>query len=133
MSSTNPRLSLSLKRLWLIGLFLCIGQIGVSQVLPTEQDSIKTGHVLGRIKMPNPNSIVSKYTYDAITDRYIFTQTVGSFNINHPLILTPKEYQQLVLEENLKNYYKQKIDAAEGKKEGAEDQQKNLLQSYNIL
>lgn len=132
MSTTNPSLSLSLKRLWLIGLFLYVGQIGFSQVLPTAQDSVKTGHTLGKIKMPNPNSIVSKYTYDANTDRYIFTQTVGSFNINHPLILTPKEYQQLVLEENLKNYYKQKIDAAEGKKDGAEEQQKNLLPEFYV-
>src|SRR5690606_8840371 len=61
-----------------------------------------------------------------------FTQTVGRFNINHPLILTPKEYQQLVLEENLKNYYKQKVDAAEGKKEGTEDQQKNLLPEFYV-
>ena len=45
--------------------------------------------------MPNPNSIVSKYTYDPITDRYIYTETLGDFNINYPIILTPKEYQDL--------------------------------------
>nr|WP_083993899.1 cell surface protein SprA [Gelidibacter algens] len=109
-----------------------ISHLGFSQQIPTAQDTTKTGFALGSIKMPNPNSIVSKYTYDPNTDRYIYTQTVGSFNINYPLILTPKEYQKLVLEENLKNYYKQKVDAAEGKKEGTEAEQKNLLPEFYV-
>lgn len=132
MSTTNPRLSLSIKRLWLIVMTLFMGYFGFSQQTPADQDSTKTGYALGSIKMPNPNSIVSKYTYDPNTDRYIYTQTVGSFNINYPLILSPKEYQKLVLEENLKNYYKQKVDAAEGKKEGTEAEQKNLLPEFYV-
>ncbi|WP_027125685.1 cell surface protein SprA [Gelidibacter mesophilus] len=133
MSTTNPSLSfLSFKRLWIIGLTVFVGHFAFSQQIIPAQDSIKTGHALGTIKMPNPNSIVSKYTYDPNTDRYIFTQTVGKFNINYPLILTPEEYQKLVLEENLKNYYKQKVDAAEGKKDGTEDQQKNLLPEFYV-
>ena len=67
-----------------------------------DQDSVKTGFSLGTLKMPNPNSIQSKYTYDPKIDRYIYTETVGSFNINYPIILTPQEYQDLVLKENLK-------------------------------
>jgi cell surface protein SprA len=96
------------------------------------QDSTATGFSLGKIKIPNPNSIQSKYTYDPITDRYIYTEKVGSFNINYPIILTPKEYQDLVARENLRSYYKQKIDAFDGKKEGAEDQQKNLLPGFYV-
>ena len=53
----------------------------------------------------------SKYEYDPITDRYIFTQKVGDFNINYPVILTPKEYDALVTKESVKSYYKEKIDA----------------------
>ncbi|TXE06741.1 cell surface protein SprA [Gelidibacter salicanalis] len=132
MSTTNPSLFQSLKRVWLLVIVVFISQFGFSQEIPAAQDSTKTGHVLGSIKMPNPKSIVSKYTYDPITDRYIFTQTVGSFNINYPLILTPTEYQKLVLEENLKNYYKQKVDIAEGKKDGTEGQQKNLLPEFYV-
>lgn len=130
MNTTNP--NLSLKCLWFIGLALMFGYSGFSQEQATEQDSTKTGHAFGSIKMPNPKSIVSKYTYDPYTDRYIYTETVGEFNINYPLILTPKEYQKLILEENLKKYYKQKIDIAEGKKEGMEDQQKNLLPEFYV-
>lgn len=97
------------------------------QVNPTAQDSTSTGFSLGNLGIPNPSSIVYKYTYDPITDRYIYTATVGSFNINYPVILTPEEYQKLVLQESLRNYYKQKVDAYDGKKEGSEELQKNLI------
>ncbi|PKQ44373.1 T9SS outer membrane translocon Sov/SprA [Confluentibacter flavum] len=97
-----------------------------------EQDSIISGFNLGTIKVPNPNSIESKYTYDPITDRYIYTEKIGNYNINYPIILTPKEYQDLVARENLKAYYKEKIDAFDGKKDGSKDGQKNLLPEFYV-
>ncbi|MFG6684961.1 cell surface protein SprA [Mariniflexile sp. HNIBRBA6329] len=99
---------------------------------PTPQDSVKTGFNLGTIKTPNPNSIESKYTYDALTNRYIYTEKIGSFNINYPVILTPKEYYELVAKESVKEYYKEKISAFDGKKEGADDAQKNLLPEFYV-
>ena len=69
-----------------------------------EQDSTKTTFALGKLKMPNPNSIISKYTYDPVLDRYVYTEKIGDFNINYPLILTPEEFRRLVLEEKLKEY-----------------------------
>jgi cell surface protein SprA len=93
----------------------------------TTRDSTSTTFSFGNLTLPNPNSIVSKYTYDPLTDRYIYNETVGNFNINYPIILTPEEYQKLVLQENLRNYYKQKVDAADGKKAGVDDLQKNLI------
>nr|WP_198513417.1 cell surface protein SprA [Confluentibacter lentus] len=97
-----------------------------------DSDSIISGFNLGNIKIPNPNSIESKYTYDPITDRYIFTEKIGNYNINYPIILTPKEYQDLVARENLKAYYKEKIDAFDGKKDGSKDGQKNLLPEFYV-
>ncbi len=99
---------------------------------PVEQDSTKTGYSLGKIEMPNPASIVSKYTYDPATNRYFYTESVGEFNINYPIILTPKEYEELVTRENLQSYYKEKIDAFDGKKAGSEDSQKNLLPEFYV-
>ncbi len=96
------------------------------------QDSTKTGFSLGTIKTVRPNSIEAAYVYDALTDRYIYTEKIGSFNINYPIILTPEEYKTLVAKENLKNYYKEKIDAFDGKKEGAEEQRKNLLPEFYV-
>ncbi|SFZ90773.1 cell surface protein SprA [Flaviramulus basaltis] len=96
------------------------------------QDSVQTGFSLGKIKLPNPNSVESKYTYDPETNRYIYTEKIGSFNINYPVILTPREYYDLVAKENLRSYYKEKIDAFDGKKEGADDAQKNLLPEFYV-
>ncbi|GAB4154957.1 MAG: cell surface protein SprA [Winogradskyella sp.] len=110
---------------------LLMGPISYSQE-PEEQDSTKTTFAFGKLKMPNPNSIVSKYTYDPILDRYIYTEKIGNFNINYPLILTPEEFQRLVLEEKIKEYYKRMADAAAGQKEGSEEDQKNLLPEFYV-
>ena len=45
------------------------------------------------------------YTYDPVTDRYIYNSKLGEFNINYPVILTPKEYEELVLRESMRNYF----------------------------
>ncbi len=96
------------------------------------QDSTATGSSMVRMDLPNPTSIKDLYTYDPITDRYIYTQTLGSFNITYPIILTPEEYQDLILKEQMKAYFKEKIDAADGRKEGAEEAQKNLLPTFYV-
>ncbi|MDW5287327.1 cell surface protein SprA [Formosa sp. PL04] len=113
-------------------LFLVSASAFAQAVPIAAQDSIKTGHSLGRINMANPISIVSRYTYDAFTDRYIYTESVGEFNINYPIILTPSEFEELVQAENLKSYYKQKINAFDGKKAGAEEGKKNLLPEFYV-
>ncbi|WP_344727794.1 cell surface protein SprA [Corallibacter vietnamensis] len=128
---TNYNFCISKKTRLLTVFILLLTSIAWSQE-PVAQDSIKTGHSLGNLQMPNPNSIESKYTYDPITDRYIYTETVGNFNINYPIILTPEEFQDLVIKEKLKEYYKQKTDAFDGKKEGTEEEQKNLLPEFYV-
>jgi len=96
------------------------------------QDSTATGSSMGRLDLPNPTSIEDSYTYDPITDRYIFTKVLGNFDITYPVILTPQEYQDLILREQMKEYFQDKIDAADGRKEGSEELQKNLLPTFYI-
>jgi len=96
------------------------------------QDSTATGSSMGRLDLPNPTSIQDLYTYDPITDRYIYTKRLGNFDITYPIILTPQEYQDLILKEQMKTYFKEKIDAADGRKEGAEELQKNLLPTFYV-
>ncbi|MGC1204226.1 MAG: cell surface protein SprA, partial [Flavobacteriaceae bacterium] len=96
------------------------------------QDSVKTSYSTGTIKTPNPTSVESKYTYDPVSNRYIYTEKIGGFDINYPIILTPKEYYALVAKENLKGYYKEKISAFDGKKNGADEAQKNLLPEFYV-
>ena len=81
----------------------------------------------GKIDIPDPSSYVENYEYDSKSDLYYYNIQVGDYDISYPIILTPEEYQELILKEDLKSYYKEKIDAAEGKKDGSEDDQKNLI------
>lgn len=126
MKTTNYNFYKSIKTYALTGIMLLFYIVTYAQQT-TVKDSTSTTFSFGNVNMPNPNSIVSKYTYDPITNRYIYTESVGKFNINYPIILTPDEFYRLVAQENLKNYYKQKIDAYDGKKEGADGLQKNLI------
>jgi len=103
-----------------------------AQVDEEENDSVQKGVDLGKIEMPNPKSIAELYAYNAATDRYIYTNTVGDFNIKYPLILTPKQYQELVLREEMRKYYQEKSAAIDGQKAGSEEAKKNLLPRYYV-
>ncbi|TNJ41942.1 cell surface protein SprA [Tamlana fucoidanivorans] len=132
MNITNRLFYKSIRKYFFLVILLSFSCILWSQQTPQPKDSVQTGFSLGKIDIPNPNSIESKYTYDPITDRYIYTEKIGSFNINYPVILTPEEYYVLVAKENVRSYYKQKIDAFDGKKDGAEDERKNLLPEFYV-
>ena len=69
-----------------LALMMLMNMSVFAQENETEQDSTKTTFALGKLNMPNPNSIVSKYTYDPILDRYIYTEKIGNFNINYLIL-----------------------------------------------
>lgn len=96
------------------------------------QDSVKTGVALGRLNMEDPQNLVSKYTYDPRFNRYIYTESIGDFDISHPMILTPEQFFELVRKEGMKSYFKDRIDAFTGKKEGSEEARKNLLPNFYV-
>ncbi|MCK8522441.1 cell surface protein SprA [Aquimarina sp. D1M17] len=98
----------------------------------TVRDSTSTTYSLGEIALPDPNSIVTKYEYDPITNRYIYREMLGDFNVRYPLFLTPKEYEDLVAEEQRRAYFKEKIEAFSGKKDGSEEKRKNLLPIFYV-
>lgn len=110
-------------------LFLFLGIDSYSQE-EEPQDSVKTGVDLGAIQLANPVSIVDAYTYDPKTDRYVYTSTFDGFNINYPIILTPQEYQALVLRENMRDYFQKKSKTIDGR--GSEDDKKDLLPRYYV-
>jgi cell surface protein SprA len=110
----------------------CVQYLIAQQTNETVRDSTSTTYSFGKLNVPNPNSIIYKYTYDPVTDRYVYTSKVGTFNINYPVILTPAEFQRLVMQESMRNYYKEKIDAFDGKKEGTEEAQKNLIPEFYV-
>lgn len=115
--------------------FLLFGVASHAQVdeeeeeLQKARDTVK-GYSAGKVEMANPSSIVDAYTYDPVTNRYIYTEQFDGFNINYPIILTPEEYEELVLRESMREYYQQKSKALDGK--GTEEEQKNLLPRYYV-
>ena len=112
--------------------FLAVAIVTGQETTEQAQDSVQTGVELGRLILDNPDSIIAKYTYDPKTDRYIYTESVGDYNINYPIILTPEQYYDLVRKEQMKSYFKQKSDAYAGKKEGSEEARKNLLPNFYV-
>ena len=124
-----PKSLFDFKKL-ILGLVLLLSATVFSQVNPTQVDS--TGYSTGRVEIKNPNSIVNAYTYDPDTNRYIYTSTMDGFNINYPIILTPAEYEELVLRESMREYFKTKSDAIDGKKDGSEAAKKDLLPRYYV-
>lgn len=126
MGAKNYYFKNSLAKLILFGVLL----LGTTTVF--SQDSTATGSTMGRLDLPNPAGIQDLYTYDPITERYLLTRMLGDFNISYPVILTVEEYQELVLKEQMKAYFKEKIDAADGRKEGSEEAQKNLLPTFYV-
>nr|WP_199002768.1 cell surface protein SprA [Flavobacterium sp. ASV13] len=121
-----------MRKICIFLLFLLCGNVLRAQVNPAVQDTTKTQFSVGKVELQNPPSILSAYRYDPITDRYIYTSSVDGFNINYPIVLTPKEYEDLVLKESRRDYFRKKADAIDGKKAGSEAAKKNLLPRYYI-
>ena len=82
-------------------------------------DTIENIVYLGNFKLKTPSLFKSKYTYDPISNKYIYQTTVGEIDVGIPLVLTPKQYRKRIREENIKNYFTEKIDLL--KDEDAED------------
>ena len=113
-------------------LVLFCGFVSQAQVKPVVQDSTKTGYSVGKIQIKDPQSILSAYKYDPITDTYVYTKTIDGFATIYPVVLTPKEYEDLERKESMRSYFKKKLDAIDGKKEGSEEAKKDLLPRYYV-
>jgi cell surface protein SprA len=133
LKTTIPKATLNLFRVIFFSILFFSGiQLYAQDSIPSAQDTLKTGVALGKIILKNPNSIVAKYTYDPALDLYFYDETIGGFNIKYPVILTPKQYRDLVQKESMREYFKEKIDAVDGKKAGTEEARKNLLPSFYV-
>ena len=63
---------------------------------------------------------------------YMFSETIDGYPINAPMVMTPKEFEALVLSEQMKEYFHNKIDALAGNSENLKESQKNLLYLVNM-
>ena len=116
-------------------LFLVIGVFAQAQVTEEEEDSEASrdtikGYNSGKVELKNPTSIVEAYTYDPVTNTYIYTNKFEGFNITYPVVMTPDQYQEMVLRESMRDYYRQKSKAMDDK--ATPEQQKDLLPRYYV-
>lgn len=100
----------------------------VAQVQPNVQDATRTG----AIQLPKPSSISSKYTYDPLTEKYIFTEKIEDIDVAYPLILSPEEFEKRVREEQMQGYFKEKFDAIKNREDDVGDSQKNVLPTFYV-
>ena len=84
------------------------------------------------ISFPESSLIENNYTFDPETNRYYLSKSIANYPINFPLVLTPIQYEELILSKNIKTYFKQKTLVIDGKASGLEEAQKNLLPELYI-
>ncbi|MGS2765075.1 T9SS outer membrane translocon Sov/SprA [Sinomicrobium sp. M5D2P9] len=135
METTTNRKNYTPLRVFLWPLFLLCATVSFAQEEngTQEQDSVSsTGAVPGEIRLKVPESISSMYTYDPVMDMYIYSSSIDGFNIKHPVILTPEQFRELERKDSMKRYFKQKMDAISGQKEGSEEAQKDLLPDFYV-
>ena len=106
--------------------FLVLLSVGLGGWKSNAQSPTKSFE-LGRIALPQSQSIVSQYVYNPEENLYFFAASIDDFPIGTPLVLTPKAFEELILKEQMKGYFQTKI-AAIGKSKGAKSNvQKDLL------
>ena len=90
-------------------------------------DTIGNTVYLGKFKLKPPSFFISKYTYDPLIDKYIYTTKAGEIDVGIPLILNPEEYRKLIKENNIKTYFQDKLKLLEDEDSDESEKIKNLL------
>lgn len=101
----------------------------------TPKDSVRVSRSLRQIFLKNPESIVKKYEYNAALDKYVYTETLGSYDISIPMFLTRDEYERLVFQERTKAYFREKnkaLYAEDNADEQTKKAQRDLLPEFYV-
>ena len=92
------------------------------------QDSTGSSFELGAIAFPQNDSPLDNYIYDTEREVYVYVQSDGNYPLNTPLVLSPKEYERLVLKEQMNAYFKDKVSTISQKRGSIQDSaQRDLL------
>jgi len=98
-----------------------------AQIDEEKEDSII---IRGAISLKDVDSIMKMYTYDPVTDKYIYTVTNNEFNLEYPMVLTRKQYEEILLAAATREYYAKRLAAAEDRL--TEEEKKDLLPGYYV-
>ena len=90
-------------------------------------DTIGNTVYLGKFKLKTPSFFSTKYTYDPLIDKYIYTTKAGEIDVGIPLVLEPDEYRKIIREISIKKYFKEKIKLLADEDSEDSEKIKNLL------
>ena len=88
---------------------------------------VEGSYDLSKSKLTKSTNISSKYTYDPKSGMYIYAETIDGYTINTPLVISPKEFEAMLLADKMKGYFQGKISALSGNSKNLTESQKNLL------
>ncbi len=75
------------------------------------------------------NSTKTEVTYDEELDKFILVEKIGDYYIGTPIYMTVDEYDKYRLNNDLKGYFKEKVNSSSGSNGG---NRKNLLPKYYV-
>ena len=84
----------------------------------------------GSLFLNNPTEKIVRY--DKAINKFVLVEKIGDYYIGTPIFMTPKEYNKYRLKNDLKDYFKEKVDATNPKKKGSKKARKNLLPKYYV-
>lgn len=84
----------------------------------------------GGLFLKDPSQL--KIIFDKSLNKYVLVEKIGDFYVRTPIFMTPEEYKKYRLQRDMMEYFKSKISAANGKRKGAKDAQKDLLPTYYV-
>ncbi len=115
-----------------ITLFVFLNSALFGQENEKKRDSTSTTFSFNKLKLPDPNSIESKYEYDPQSNKYKYSESIDGYSIRYPLYLSPAEFEALVQKEQMRDYFKEKENALNGKGADAEEKRKKLLPIFYV-
>lgn len=101
-----------------------------AQIEDEEEESSNQVDIRGTISLDDIDKMISAYEYDPESNTYIYTKRVDDFDVEYPQILTRQEYEDLLMRRNMRDYFRQKLAAADGRL--TEEEQQDLLPRYYV-
>lgn len=122
----SSRIHIYLKYI-LVVIFLGNIAPALAQITETEEENVI---IRGAISLKDVDSIMKMYTYDPVSDRYLYTVTTNEYNIEYPMVLTRKQYEDILLKAAMREYYAKRLAAASDRL--TDEEKKDLLPGYYV-
>ncbi|CAL2090197.1 T9SS translocon protein precursor SprA [Tenacibaculum sp. 190524A02b] len=84
----------------------------------------------GKLFLNNPSEF--QVSYDKALNKFVLVEKIGDYYIGTPIFMTPREYDKYRLKNDMKAYFKEKVDATDSRKKGNKNARKNLLPKYYV-